>query len=109
MKKYKGYIFDVKITDKFEEEYQRLNKSIDKLSFHKEDNIKTIWVYTKNEKTQQLIKATKFNSKLHRKLFLKNLFIKVKKVLPKKINWNNPWLVTIFGGLVLYIIISKFF
>ena len=108
MKKYKGYIFDVKITHKFEEEFQRLNKNIDKLNFHKEANIKTIWVYRKNEKAPQLIKADKFNSELHKKLFWKNLFIKVKKLFPIKINWNNPWLVTIIGGLVLYIIISKF-
>lgn len=66
-----------------------------------ERDFETMWVFRKDEKTHQLIKSYRFNSDLHKKLFWKNFFVKIKTISTKKINLNNPWIVGLGVGIIL--------
>lgn len=70
-----------------------------------EKGIEKIWVYRKDQKTNQLIKIDRFNPELHKKIFLKNLTGKVIGSLKNtKVDWNNPWVVGLGVGIILIII-----
>lgn len=44
----------------------------------------------------------RFNPMYHRKLFLKNLFQNKEEI--KKLDLNNPWVVTVVGGVIVLVI-----
>lgn len=65
-----------------------------------------MWVVRKDEDSYQLIKAHRFNSELHRKLFWKNLIKEgAEKVSQIRFDINNPWLVGI-GVAIFTVILS---
>jgi hypothetical protein len=72
-------------------------------------DLETIWVLRKDENTPQLIKAHRFNSEFHKKLFWKNVIRESKqKISEIQFDVNNPWLVGI-GVAMFTIILSAVF
>ncbi len=72
-------------------------------------DFETMWVLRKDENSHQLIKAPRFNSEFHRRLFWKNLIKENgEKVSKVRFDTNNPWLVGI-GVAIFTVILSMIF